>query len=113
MMKTESVTVVEKVDIYLIGALIANADFSLAMRLHAAICSAASGVPTLAISYDDKVRNFVSENSVGEYIEIADITPEALVEKAEKAMKTETSNEMLSRLRAGAAKNIELALALL
>ncbi|MBQ7499853.1 MAG: polysaccharide pyruvyl transferase CsaB [Clostridia bacterium] len=113
MMKTRAVVIDGKLGINDIGSVISGASFSLGMRLHSVICSVSSGVPTLAISYDDKVRNFVAENDVGEYIEAGKVTAESLVRMADETMRQSPDRSKIENLRAASDKNITLALKLL
>ena len=42
-------------------------DVIISMRLHGAICGIALGIPTIGLSYDDKVKNFFSSLGISEF----------------------------------------------
>ena len=57
---------------------IAGAQLTLAMRLHTVIFSTINAVPTVGLSYDVKVENFMRENDLGSCLDIEAVTPDAL-----------------------------------
>jgi len=58
--------------------LIAGLDILVGMRLHSIILAAVSGVPFIAVSYDPKIENFVSELNAGSMFRIDELSPEKL-----------------------------------
>ena len=58
--------------------IIAGARLTLAMRLHSVIFSVMQAIPTVGVSYDVKVSNFMLENDVGHCVELAEATADRL-----------------------------------
>ena len=75
MMGEQPATVLSAPDkAHLIVGLIHRADCMLGMRLHSLIFAASGGVPFCGISYDPKVRGFLSDAGQGECCEIEDLS---------------------------------------
>ncbi|MDD6265187.1 MAG: polysaccharide pyruvyl transferase CsaB [Clostridia bacterium] len=93
---------------------IANAEFVLSMRLHTLISALMNQVPCVALSYDDKVTNFMTEQNAGAVIGADKLTREALLSELEKLASGDFARDRddkeLSEL---SWKNIELSLNLL
>lgn len=98
--------------------LIAGARFVLSMRLHPLICAAMNSLPAIALTYDDKVTNFMKEQSAGVIIGADTVTEKALLPEMEKAAsgadaKSAEFTERMERVRKSSWNNIELSLDLL
>lgn len=99
-------------------ALIGGCHLVVAMRLHALIFAALSGVAPVAISYDPKIEGMMAELELPVATSAASFDGEAL---AEAIRTTFESREAVARaaqtraiaLRAAALRNIELALSVL
>jgi len=66
-------------------SLLGNIDFLIGMRYHACLVSTRFGIPTLALSYDPKVKSFALE-SQAPYININSITKEVLISKIDQLL---------------------------
>lgn len=95
--------------------LIAGARFVLSMRLHPLICASINSIPAVALSYDDKVANFMKEHNAGTVLDAGTVTYEALVSAAYEAAdkKLPAKSGDAEEMRVNSLKNIELSLALL
>ena len=79
MMGEQPATVLSAPDkAHLLVGLIHRADCMLGMRLHSLIFAASGGVPFCGISYDPKVRGFLSDAGQGECCEIEDLSEQLL-----------------------------------
>lgn len=68
----------ESTDVHLLYAFIAQSKFCVSMRLHPLICAFAAGRPALGLSYDQKVPAFLTDNQCGAWLDVKDLTREAL-----------------------------------
>ncbi len=85
-------------------ALIASCDLLIAMRLHAAAFGALTGVPTVALSYDPKVRTAMGQIGLGEaVIDLDDLTAERVLAVATTARTADPS--AIEAVQGDAAKN--------
>jgi len=90
---------------------VASLDFLVAMRLHAAIFAAATGVPFVALSYDPKVAAFA--HRLGAPCVEIDADPHEIVEVTERAWEArgceaDRRRAAAARLRQEAERNIDL-----
>jgi len=87
------------------------------MRLHALILAAIAGIPSVGLSYDPKVENFLRASGQTS-IKLSDLTPEYLVETFLSAWETRRSlsvrlREFAAEMKEAADKNTSFALELL
>ncbi len=69
-----------------LAGLLANCDLTLGMRYHSVVFSALSGVPVVAIAYDDKVTHAMDDLGLGEFsLPIAGLSSERLLESLNAA----------------------------
>jgi len=99
-------------------ALVGQCDLMIAMRLHAIIFAAICGVPAVAISYDPKVEALMQQLDLQTVTSIHKFDPSALSRAIRETWQRRAEiSELLrpraERLRQAAARNIQLALALL
>ena len=98
---------------------IAACDLMIGMRLHALILAAAAGVPSVALSYDPKVDAFMQGSGQGDAVyDLGQSDPDVLQSLlrrvwAERAERGVLLRATLPSLRARAARNVDVALALL
>ncbi len=98
---------------------IAACDLMIGMRLHALILAAAAGVPSVALSYDPKVDAFMQGSGQGDAVyDLGQSDPDVLQSLlrrvwAERAERGVLLRAALPSLRARAARNVDVALALL
>lgn len=100
----------------LLGVL-GRCELIIGMRLHALILAAIAGVPSVGLSYDPKVENFLRASGQMS-IKLSDLSHEHLLETFLNAWETRSSSsvrlrEVVLRMKEAAEKNISLALALL
>jgi polysaccharide pyruvyl transferase WcaK-like protein len=68
-------------------AILAEMDFALLERLHAAILAAGAGAPFLAVSYEDKVAEFVrSIGRADDLLELREFNFERVMAKLEERL---------------------------
>ena len=98
---------------------VASCEMMAGIRLHALILAAACGVPSVALSYDPKVKAFMQGSGQGDAVyDLAQSDPDALAAIlarvwAERSARAAALQARLPGLRAKAARNIEAALELL
>lgn len=66
--QTKVVLVEQALDVYQTCAAYVGANFAIATRLHANVCSAIQGVPSIAIDYNPKVASFMEYLNEEEYV---------------------------------------------
>ena len=98
-------------------SLVANMDLMIGVRLHALIFAGVMGVPMIGISYDPKVDRFL--RSIGEkpVNDLQDITTASVMKEVRRkwAARKEfcaANSELLTKMRALATRNAELAMQL-
>ncbi|MGM9668719.1 MAG: polysaccharide pyruvyl transferase CsaB [Faecousia sp.] len=97
-----------------LGGLMKKMGIVVAMRLHALIFAAGSGVPMAGISYDPKVSDFLEYLGQSHYVPVESLTCEALCRCIDEAIADRDAvEENVARLRVLAAQNGELARKLL
>ncbi len=106
--KARSVVAYEVNDVDNVCALIKDAGFTLAMRLHPLIYSYSASIPFLGLSYDEKVSSFIKEVDRDDYLDVTDITIEPLKKMIDKAFTDSNNYESLDNMKSRAKKNIEL-----
>lgn len=109
--KTKARSVVldnESTDMDTVCALIKEAGFTLAMRLHPLIYSYAHSIPFLALSYDEKVSSFIKEVERDNYLDVSDITIKPLKEMIDKSFTDHVTQNSLDEMKNRSKKNIEL-----
>ncbi len=92
--------------------LLARADLIVAMRLHTLIYAAAIGKDAVAIDYDPKIRGFMHDANMTHLIPLSDFTSKTLVNEVTRLAESSRTIDN-TRICARAAKNAEIALALL
>ncbi len=69
-----------------LAGLVAGCDLTLGMRYHSVVFSALSGVPVVALAYDDKVTHVMNDLGLGEFtLPIAGLSSEKLLESLNAA----------------------------
>ncbi len=106
--KTRSVIAYSVNDVDNVCALIQNAGFTLAMRLHPLIYSYSASIPFLGLSYDEKVSAFIKEVDRDDYLDVSDITLSPLTEMIDKALSEKRSYDSLEVMMERSKKNIKL-----
>ncbi len=106
--KARSVVAYEVNDVDNVCALIKDAGFTLAMRLHPLIYSYSASIPFLGLSYDEKVSSFIKEVDRDDYLDVCDITIEPLKKMIDKAFSDTYTHDSLDEMKQRAKKNIEL-----
>lgn len=96
---------------------VGHCELLIGMRLHALILATIAGVPSVGLSYDPKVENFLRASGQTS-IELSDLTPERLVEIFLKVWEIRSSlsaqlRGVVPRMKEAACKNVSLALELL
>lgn len=74
----ENASVLEMPDADQIVSVLSGAEFVIGMRLHALILAVAHSVPVVALSYDQKIENFINENSLANCLDVSDPDEEKL-----------------------------------
>ena len=101
-------------DVNLTVGLIQHADCVLGMRLHALIFAASAGVPFSGISYDPKVRGFISYAGQGQCCEISEVCTERLCAMIDHMQSHRDSFRTASQAMTELAReNVRIAFALL
>ena len=95
-------------DVDSVCALIKDAGFTFAMRLHPLIYSYSASIPFLGLSYDEKVSSFIKEVDRDDYLDVADITLEPLKAMIDKAFSDSNNHDSLDEMKQRSKKNIEL-----
>lgn len=89
------------------AAILAGCRLVVAMRLHALIFAANAGVPFVALTYDEKVRQLGARLQYDSALDMAQLTGSALVDKMEAALGNPPPDTAL--LASLAQRNIEIA----
>ena len=79
--------------------LLERATLAIGMRLHFLLCSAISGTPPVALSYDKKVESCMSYLGVGEILNAFDFSPLELVRACHGALNSFTRGEAEEKCR--------------
>ena len=83
------------------------------MRLHALIFAAGLGVPLVGVVYDPKVSGFLDYLQEKRYLDLRDVTVEALTAQVDDALRQGVNGYSARRLRALAEENEQAARRLL
>lgn len=83
----------ECTDAHVLYTMIAASAFCVSMRLHPLICAFAAGLPTLGLSYDQKVPAFLTDSRSGTWLDVKDLTEEDLLGAMEDLAKTVGSRD--------------------
>ena len=96
---------------------LSSAELVVGMRLHALILAAGAGVPSLALSYDPKVRSFMQfsgqEDAVVDVDSVSDLKPLLAHIWNTRQERAERLRERLPAMKAAAMRNAEIAMALI
>lgn len=96
---------------------LSSAELVVGMRLHALILAAGAGVPSLALSYDPKVRSFMQfsgqEDAVVDVDSATDLTQLLAHIWSTRHERAQRLRERLPAMRAAALRNAEIAMELL
>jgi polysaccharide pyruvyl transferase WcaK-like protein len=93
-----------------------KATLVIGMRLHSLILSASMGTPAVAISYEQKVNDFMKRINLNEYcIDLFDFSANDLIKKVNKALNNQTSirqrlEQKVNHLRVLATKDAKMVL---
>lgn len=98
--------------------LVSDSDLLIGMRLHSLILASAIGVPCIGISYDDKVRNYMSSVGANDWtISMEEVTFENLKRLSDDALNgrypTANIKKMIKTRRKNAEVDIEKAIVLI
>ncbi|MBP3633011.1 MAG: polysaccharide pyruvyl transferase CsaB [Oscillospiraceae bacterium] len=97
----------------LIVGFMARMQVVVSMRLHALIFAAGQGTPLVGIVYDPKVSGFMDYLEQNNYVNLNDVTAQAILALAEQALSAGKDADSAKRLRALAEENEAAARALL
>ena len=104
MSRKESTAILESAGNWktLAGA-IASCDVMVSMRYHALLFAIRSGIPSVALCYDPKVRSLLEDVSAGEYgIDLGELNPGAILTRLETCLSTR--KDLKTRLESGVAR---------
>ena len=100
-------------DGHLIVGMMGKMEAVVSMRLHALIFAAGLGVPLVGVVYDPKVSGFLDYLQEKRYLDLRDVTVEALTAQVDDALRQGVNGYSARRLRALAEENEQAARRLL